>query len=100
MKVLVTTLVIIALFNSCKSKDDTAKTLSNNKTEKPSTRAPVRENVLTSGEQKRLTPIGAMEDLEQGNKHYAQNHLTENDYIAMLHSSAQGQYPEAFILSC
>jgi carbonic anhydrase len=100
MKVFVTALVIIALFNSCNSKDDTATALSNNGTEKPSTHASVRESVLTSAEQKTLTPIGVIKDLEKGNKHYAQNHLTENDYIGMMHSSAQGQYPEAFILSC
>ena len=100
MKVLVTTLVIIALFNSCNSNDGTSKALSNNETEKSSTHASIRENVLTSEEQKTLTPIGVMKDLEEGNKHYVQNHLTANDYMAMLHSSAQGQYPAAFILSC
>jgi len=100
MKVFVTALVTIALFNSCNSNHDAAKALSNNETEKPSTHPSIRENVLTSAEQKSLTPIAVMNDLEEGNKHYAQNHLTENDYIGMLHSSAQGQYPEAFILSC
>jgi carbonic anhydrase len=100
MKVFVTVVVITALFNSCNSNDDTARALSNGETEKPSTHASIREHVLTSEEQKTLTPIVVMKDLEEGNKRYAQNHLTENDYIGMLHSSAQGQYPEAFILSC
>ncbi len=100
MKVLVTALVIITLSSSCNSNDNAAKALSNSGTDKPSTHESVRENVLTSAEQKTLTPVGVMKDLEEGNKHYTQNHLTENDYMGMLHSSAQGQYPAAFILSC
>jgi hypothetical protein len=76
MKVFVTALVTIALFNSCNSNHDAAKALSNNKTEKPSTQPSIRETVLTSAEQKSLTPIAVMNDLEEGNKHYAQNHLT------------------------
>jgi hypothetical protein len=50
---------------------------------------------LTSEEQKTLTPMGVMKDLQEGNKRYAQNHLTENDYIGMLHSSAQGSIPRS-----
>jgi len=52
MKVFVTALVTIALFNSCNSNHDAAKALSNNKTEKPSAQPSIRETVLTSADQK------------------------------------------------
>jgi carbonic anhydrase len=60
----------------------------------------LREDIITSAEQKTLTPDKVMQDLKAGNTHYVQNKLTQNDYIGMLHHSAEGQYPEAFILSC
>ena len=100
MRALITALLITALLNSCNSNHDTAKEESDGEAKKPLAHPSKRENVLTSAEQKTLTPSGVMKDLEEGNKRYAQNHLTENDYIGMLHSSAKGQYPEAFILSC
>jgi carbonic anhydrase len=94
--------VIIALIGSCtNSKDDTIKASPGNETEKSSAaHASLRENVLTAEDQKRLMPDTVMQILKEGNKHYVSNHLTANDYTGMLHHSTQGQYPEAFILSC
>ena len=94
-------LIVIALVTSCNnSKDNTTKEQTEKDTTKSSTAHASREHVLTSAEQKTLTPDQVIEDLEKNNEHYVQNHLTANDYIGMMHSSAQGQYPEAFILSC
>jgi carbonic anhydrase len=95
-------IVIISLASSCKnSGDNKTKPLPENEANKPSiSHASLRENVITSAEQKTLTPDKVEQDLKEGNKHYVQNKLTANDYIGMLHHSTQGQYPEAFILSC
>jgi len=59
-----------------------------------------RDSVITAVAQKALTPDKVLEDLKEGNQHYVSGNLTENDYIGMLHHSTEGQYPEAFILSC
>jgi len=65
-----------------------------------STHASLRENVLTSGEQKALTPDLVIQNLKEGNQHYVNSKLTANDYIGMLHHASGGQYPEAFVLAC
>ena len=100
--VFVTAIVVISLMGSCKdstvnkAKAAPGKDTSNQSIVHPS----LRDHVLTSAEQKILTPAEVVQDLEEGNKHYVQNNLTANDYIGMLHHSAEGQYPEAFILAC
>ncbi len=95
-------LIAITLIGSCtNSKDNTSKdSPEKDTTQASANHASLRENVLTSAEQKALTPDKVLADLKESNKHYAQNHMTANDYLGMMHSSAQGQYPEAFILSC
>lgn len=59
-----------------------------------------RDSVISAVAQKALTPEKVLQDLKEGNQHYVNNNLTENNYIEMLHHSTQGQYPEAFILAC
>jgi len=102
LKKVFTFIIIAALTSSCKnSKDNPAGGSAKNDTTMPTAVHPaLREHVLSSAEQKTLTPDKVKEDLKESNKHYIQNHLTANDYIGMMHGSAQGQYPEAFILSC
>ena len=100
MKAFIWTLIVVALVIGCNSKNDAAKSPSNDHDTTLTTRASLRENVLTSADQKALTGERVIEDLKEGNKHYVQNRLTANDYLGMLHSSAQGQFPEAFVLSC
>jgi carbonic anhydrase len=92
--------IVIALISSCNSGNDTAKRLSANEENKSSAKPSRRENVLTSADQKAFTAEKVIDDLKEGNKHYVQNRLTSNDYLGMMHRSMQGQYPEAFILSC
>lgn len=61
---------------------------------------PLIEKVLTSEEQKALTPDMVIQSLKEGNKHYVNNDLTARDLPAMMKNASQGQYPEAVILSC
>jgi carbonic anhydrase len=63
-------------------------------------RGQLRSDVLTSEDQKNLTPDRVEQDLKDGNRHYVTDNLTANDYTGMLHHASQGQYPEAFILAC
>ena len=93
--------VIIFLVSSCKNSDhNSTKPTTEPEANSRATHAFLREDIITSAEQKTLTPDKVMQDLKAGNTHYVQNKLTQNDYIGMLHHSAEGQYPEAFILSC
>jgi len=93
---------MMALLCSCRGSNDNGAT----STAKvgTDTTAPkhvsLRENVLTSDEQKALTPDAVMQNLKEGNARYVNGHLTANDYIGMLHHAAGGQYPEAFVLAC
>lgn len=94
-------MIIAWLISSCKEVNNNAKVAAErDTTESSAVHAALRENVLSSAEQKSLTPDKVIQDLKEGNQHYAHNKLTANDYIGMMHSSAKGQYPEAFILAC
>ena len=100
MKTFISTLIIVALASACNSKNDTANRASNDQDTMSTARTSRRENVLTSADQKALSAERVIQDLKEGNMHYVQNRLTANDYLGMMHSTAQGQYPEAFVLSC
>lgn len=97
-----TAIIIVSIISSCKDSNETKSKFSTKNESGSSSiaHASLRENVLTLAEQKALTPDKVLQDLEEGNRHYVQNKLTANDYIGMLHHSMEGQYPEAFILSC
>lgn len=62
--------------------------------------APIRDKVLTSEEQKALTPDDVLESLKTGNKNFQSNSVTARDHSSMVISAASGQYPKAVILSC
>lgn len=99
MKAPVAVLMIVLITSCTNSKDNTTKTSSAN--DKPAlVHAALREDVLTAEDQKRLTPDMVIQNLKEGNGHYIKNELTANDYTGMLKHTSNGQYPEAFILSC
>ena len=60
----------------------------------------IRDKVLTATDQQALTPDQIIQNLKQGNQHYISNKLTTKNNTAMIHQASQGQYPEAFVLSC
>lgn len=60
----------------------------------------MRTAVLTAADQKALTPDKVITDLKNGNQNYRYNHLTPTNDTTMMHETTQGQYPEAFILTC
>ena len=64
------------------------------------TKAPLKEKVLTADEQRALTPDMVIESLKAGNKQYINSNLTERDHSALVRDAAAGQYPKAVILSC
>jgi carbonic anhydrase len=64
------------------------------------TTPPLREKVLTAGEQKALTSDMVIQILKDGNKRFVNNDLTARDHSAMVRNAASGQYPKAVILSC
>ena len=64
------------------------------------TKAPLKEKVLTADEQRALTPDMVIESLKAGNRHYINSNLTERDHSALVRDAAAGQYPKAVILSC
>jgi len=60
----------------------------------------LRTTVLTAADQQALTPDKALQNLKEGNLKYRQNLATAMDDTIMMQETAQGQYPEAFILAC
>jgi carbonic anhydrase len=60
----------------------------------------VRDKVLTAIDQKSLSPERVIQNLKEGNQHFISNKLTTMNDTAMIHQAVQGQYPEAFVLSC
>jgi len=89
-------------FVSCRNSTESGNNPSQGRdtTALPKSTVALRENVLTSSDQAKLTPDVVLQDLKEGNKRYVSKTLTANDYIGMLHSSSTGQFPEAFVLSC
>lgn len=98
----VTLLLLLAMGNACNNSNDQSSSSQPKQeaTAVAATQAALREHVMTSAEQKALTPDAVIENLKAGNKHYMANKLTSNDYMGMMKSASHGQYPEAFILSC
>jgi carbonic anhydrase len=61
---------------------------------------PLIERVLSSEEQKRLTPDDVLQSLKEGNKRFASGALTLRDHSKQIRDAINGQYPKAIILSC
>lgn len=98
-------LIAVTLF-SCKGNTDADKTETQavpSTTTDPATQpapAATRDKVLTSEQQKALTPDMVLESLKKGNANFMSNSVTARDHSAMVINAATGQYPKAVILSC
>jgi carbonic anhydrase len=56
--------------------------------------------VLSQAEQAALTPDGVMQMLKDGNQRYVSGELTARDHASLVRDAANGQHPEAIVLSC
>jgi carbonic anhydrase len=61
---------------------------------------PIRTKVLNAADQQGTPPDKVLQSLIEGNRNYRNNQLTSMDDTLMMRETAQGQYPEAFILAC
>lgn len=84
--------LVLFLFISCDETE--SQNESQNQTSDPVT------SVMTKESQAELTPQEILEGLKEGNERYANNKLTPRDYQAQVSKTADGQYPEAVIISC
>jgi len=60
----------------------------------------IRDRVITSEEQSKLTPDLVIQRLKEGNARFIASNLTARDHSSLVRDAAKGQYPEAVILSC
>ncbi|HZF99866.1 MAG TPA: carbonic anhydrase family protein [Chitinophagales bacterium] len=61
---------------------------------------PSDATVLTSDEQKALTPEAVLAELKAGNQRFVDNNPTRRDYAKQVKAAAAGQYPKAVVISC
>ena len=54
----------------------------------------------TKETQAKITPIGAIEVLKEGNKRFVASSMADRDLLEQVSDTASGQYPFATILSC
>ena len=100
---IVTAIGIIVVIPSCQifsTENKSTVQSENNSNTVIAVSKPLIEKVMTAEEQKALTPDMVIQNLKEGNKHYVKNDVTARDVPAMVRNAAQGQYPEAVILSC
>lgn len=58
------------------------------------------DEVLTQEAQQALTPEEILQGFREGNERYVNNNLTPRDFSAQVSKTADGQYPEAVVISC
>lgn len=58
------------------------------------------ETVYTAAQQQALTPDMVLQNLKAGNNRFVQNKMLHRNLIMQAHAAANGQYPEAAIISC
>lgn len=58
------------------------------------------ETVYTAAQQQALTPDMVLQNLKEGNNRFVQNKMLHRNLIMQAHAAANGQYPEAAIISC
>jgi len=92
--------LLIVVVSACHSATSSNNAADSSAATLSSSRVHGRDSVITADEQKKLTPDMVLQDLKEGNKHYANSSLTPNDYVGMLHHATDGQFPEAFVLAC
>lgn len=56
--------------------------------------------VLTSDEQKALTPDEVLNNLKEGNERYMADNITPRDLPEQVKATTGGQFPQAVVLSC
>ena len=61
---------------------------------------PLVESTLTQEEQAKLTPDEVLRLLKEGNRRFVAGTLTTRDYSKQVREAANGQFPEAIVLSC
>ncbi len=61
---------------------------------------PLVESTLTQEEQAKLTPDEVLRLLKEGNRRFVSGTLTARDYSKQVQEAANGQFPEAIVLSC
>jgi carbonic anhydrase len=91
-------IVVPACHNKSKDQRQTATSISTH--EAAAAPTTVRRSVLTSADQELLTADEVIQLLKEGNQKYQHNQLTFKNDTAMMQETIQGQYPEAFVLSC
>ena len=93
MKKLVIMIAAVVIITSCsESKKSSVMNISNADV--------LNSKVLTAAEQASLTPDKVIARLKKGNETFAGNKLTIRNNTALVADAANGQYPEAVILSC
>lgn len=58
------------------------------------------ETVYTAAQQQALTPDIVLQNLKDGNSRFVQNKMLHRNLIMQAYATANGQYPEAAIISC
>lgn len=77
-------LIVLFLFLSCETPE----------------KVQLSSETITKEKQTNLTPDEIIENLNAGNQSFLNRSLTPRDYLAQAEATAEGQYPEAIILSC
>jgi carbonic anhydrase len=92
----------ISALSSCLNSSENKVSANADTVSKPATpiQIPLKEKVLTRAEQDALTPDKVIQILQEGNRRYINNDLTQRDHSALVRVAAAGQYPKAVILSC
>lgn len=90
MKLLVPAFLI--LFVACSGADMNSQSAS--------AQTELVDEVLTQEDQQALTPQEILQGLQEGNERYVNNDLTPRDFSAQVSKTADGQYPEAVVISC
>ncbi|PWN06277.1 carbonic anhydrase family protein [Rhodohalobacter mucosus] len=83
---------ILLFFAACSGADMNSQSAS--------AEAELVDDVMTQEDQQALTADEILQDLQEGNERYVNNNLTPRDYSAQVSKTADGQYPEAVVISC
>lgn len=87
----IASVVFTILLTAC-TNNETSQNMNKNET--------LSDQVLTSELQEKLTPDQILQNLKEGNERFVNNNLTPRDYKAQVKATAEGQYPEAVVISC
>lgn len=68
--------------------------------ETETTSVQLSSDVMTAEDQEEITPEQIIQGLKDGNERYVNNNLTPRDLPSQVKATADGQFPEAIIISC